>query len=41
MKTKKKVFFDLWKTLVTSHCREPVWNLQRAIGHNLFTPDDG
>jgi len=42
MKTKKKkVFFDLWKTLVTSHCKEPVWNLQRAIGHNLFSPDDG
>jgi HAD superfamily hydrolase (TIGR01549 family) len=38
---KKAVFLDLWKTLVTSHCREPVWNLQRAIGHNLFVPGEG
>lgn len=41
MKPKKVVFLDLWKTLVTSHCREPVWNLQRAIGHNVFTPEGG
>ena len=42
MKRKKKiVFLDLWKTLVTSHCREPVWTLQKALGHKLWTPDGG
>ena len=28
------IYFDLWKTLVTSHCKEPVWNVQRLLGHN-------
>lgn len=27
----KFVFFDLWKTLTTSHCREPVYSVQRAL----------
>ena len=31
----KVVLFDLWKTLVTSHCKEPVWNAQRIIGHQV------
>lgn len=37
----KVVLLDLWKTLVTSHCREPVWNLQRALGHRLFADGEG
>lgn len=49
MKTVKFVFFDLWKTLTTSHCREPVYNVQRALGVGVelrdgqevnFTPND-
>lgn len=31
----KVILFDLWKTLVTSHCKEPVWNAQRIIGHQV------
>jgi len=41
MKRKKRVLLDLWKTLVTSHCREPVWTLQRALGYKLWTPSEG
>lgn len=42
MKRKPKlVLLDLWKTLVTSHCAEPVWTLQKALGHKLWTPGDG
>ncbi len=50
MSTTKVVLFDLWRTLVQSHCREPVWDLQRSLGHGLqvekvggqpsFLPDD-
>jgi len=29
------VLFDLWKTLVTSHCKEPVWNLQGIVEHRV------
>jgi len=36
----KVVLFDLWKTLVTSHCREPVWRLQKTMGHKLVLPFD-
>lgn len=38
---KRVVFLDLWKTLVTSHCAEPVWSLQKALGHKLWTPTEG
>lgn len=31
----KVILFDLWKTLVTSHCKEPVWNAQRILGHQV------
>jgi putative hydrolase of the HAD superfamily len=37
----KLVLLDLWKTLVTSHCAEPVWTLQKSLGHKLWTPSDG
>lgn len=37
----KLVLLDLWKTLVTSHCAEPVWGLQKSLGHKLWTPSDG
>ncbi len=52
MKRRKRVravYLDLWRTLVNSHCREPVWTLQKAMGHRLsvqlggdasFEPDD-
>lgn len=49
MNTKTKVvLFDLWRTLARSHCAEPVWDLQKAIGcglavnggQELFRPDD-
>jgi HAD superfamily hydrolase (TIGR01549 family) len=36
----KVVFFDLWKTLVTSHCKEPVWDLQRILGHGINSSGD-
>src|SRR5262249_35217237 len=39
--TPKVVLFDLWKTLVTSHCREPVWRLQEVLGHKLCYSDQG
>jgi len=29
----KVVFFDLWKTLTTSHCTEPIHALQQILGH--------
>ena len=35
------VLFDLWKTLVTSQCREPVWRLQEVLGHKLCYSDQG
>jgi HAD superfamily hydrolase (TIGR01509 family) len=35
------VLFDLWKTLVTSHCKEPVWNLQGIIEHQVTRRDEG
>lgn len=35
------VLFDLWKTLVTSHCKEPVWNLQGIIEHQVTRRDGG
>jgi len=31
----KIIWFDLWKTLVTSHCREPVYTLQALLKHQL------
>ena len=37
----KVILFDLWKTLVTSHCKEPVWNAQRIIGHRVNLVADG
>jgi|688.fasta_scaffold477584_1 HAD superfamily hydrolase (TIGR01549 family) len=37
----KVVLFDLWKTLVTSHCKEPVWNLQGIIEHRVKQSDSG
>jgi len=33
------VFFDLWKTLVTSHCKEPVWDLQKILKHGIVAQD--
>ena len=41
MSTIKVILFDLWKTLVTSHCREPVWNLQKVVGHKFLIGDNG
>jgi HAD superfamily hydrolase (TIGR01549 family) len=35
------ILFDLWKTLVTSHCREPVWSLQQILGHQWYRSDSG
>lgn len=35
----KIVFFDLWKTLVTSHCKEPVWDLQKILKHGIVAID--
>ncbi len=37
----KVILFDLWKTLVTSHCSEPVWNAQRIIGHRVGVSESG
>jgi HAD superfamily hydrolase (TIGR01662 family) len=37
----KVILFDLWKTLVTSHCKEPVWNAQRILGHRVNAADGG
>ena len=37
----KVILFDLWKTLVTSHCKEPVWNAQRILGHRVSLIDGG
>lgn len=31
----KVILFDLWKTLVTSHCLEPVWSAQRILEHRV------
>lgn len=33
----KVIWWDLWKTLRTSHCREPVHSLQYILGHRLTT----
>lgn len=35
------ILFDLWKTLVTSHCREPVWSLQQILGHQVYRSASG
>ena len=51
MKAIKVIWWDLWKTLRTSHCREPVHRLQHILGHGVslsagaegqevFNPDD-
>lgn len=37
----KVILFDLWKTLVTSHCSEPVWNAQKIIGHGVGVSESG
>lgn len=39
MKRRKRIraaHLDLWGTMVTSHCREPVLNLQRTLKHRLL-----
>jgi len=35
MQRTKVVLLDLWKTLVTSHCREPIFTLQKALAHRV------
>ncbi|MBI1271759.1 HAD-IA family hydrolase [bacterium] len=35
MKNTKVVYLDLWRTMALSNCREPIWFLQKAIGHKL------
>lgn len=35
------VLFDLWGTLATSYCREPIWDVQKILGYRDGRADDG
>lgn len=39
MENVKVIWFDLWATLVKSHCAEPVHRLQKILGHGLTLPE--
>lgn len=41
MENVKVIWFDLWRTLVRSHCAEPVYKLQQILGHGLTLPEGG
>lgn len=38
--TRPVLLFDLWRTLAWSATPEPVWDLQRILGHRDGRPDD-